>query len=410
MNNKTDFTAFETIMNLSERGDKPVWLIGKDGFFVVKKHISYNSAMIYEKVSNIQNPHLPLIYTVEEIDGSFYVFEQYIKGKTLRELLEYGCFSEEDSKHIIIQLCDALEALHDINIIHRDVKPENIILNDGKVFLIDFGVSRIYCGGQDSDTEYLGTAKYASPEQFGFEETDEKSDIYSLGKVFYELLTGRVENKINYPGEIGKIIDKCCRIDSHQRYPTIRHLKDHLLGIEKKEKVRLSRKISNTEYVNRIFCTILQFWAIEAPVVALIQSFHNSKSVLIHGFDFFTQAIRKYIENTEFNGLFNIAGKIPFSVWALLATVSVIIFVCASLLKNNSAVSAVGLIIIFIYDFRLQLSAYLNNHSLYQTGFPPMWTDALNTVIHITVTAFLIKILFDIPRLKKMRKTLKGYN
>ena len=406
MNRETDFENFEIIKNLSESGNKPVWLIGNNGFFAVKKQITRESLPIYQKLSGLRSKHLPEIYYIEDAGESIYIYEQYIKGRTLREQLEYGSFSEEDAKHIIIQLCHALEVLHSAGIIHRDIKPENIIFSGATVCLIDFNISRIHRGNKNNDTTYMGTPNYASPEQYGFDETDERSDIFSLGRVFYELLTGKIENKISYPGETGRIIEKCCRMDSAQRYPNIKLLKEDLMGISEKEKNLLESKIKETKYINGIFLSVMQFWAIEALPVALIQCYHRSKSALLHGFDFFTQIMRKYTGD-EFNGIFNI--DMSLFIWFFLICACIAIFMLARATKKGSMPAAITLTLLYLYDFHWQLSAFADSVSLYEPYSPIRWTDIFNFFLHIGVAVFLIKILSDIPRLRNSENTLKEY-
>ena len=100
-------------------------------------------------------------------------------------------------------MCDGLKILHENKIVHRDIKPENLILQGDKIRLIDFDAARIFKSDKNKDTKILGTEYYAPPEQFGFGQTDPRSDIFSLGKTFQEL-TGK-----NLRGDLKKILSKC---------------------------------------------------------------------------------------------------------------------------------------------------------------------------------------------------------
>ncbi|MCL2387836.1 MAG: protein kinase, partial [Defluviitaleaceae bacterium] len=122
--------------------------------------------------------------------------------------------------------------LHESNppIIHRDIKPSNIIIsNDGILKLIDFDIAREYKMDSDADTAHIGTKKYASPEQYGFSQTDCRSDIFSAGMMMAELLTGEVsEENLNAHGELGKIISKCIEVDPKQRFQNVKEVRKAL--------------------------------------------------------------------------------------------------------------------------------------------------------------------------------------
>lgn len=123
-----------------------------------------------------------------------YLVMEFIKGETLYDILQKtaGFIAEETLRDWGIQLCDALEYLHRKNppIIYRDIKPKNIIITPaGTVKLIDFGIARLYDLHKVSDTIIIGTPGFASPEQYGKGQTDQRSDIYSLGATLYNLAT-----------------------------------------------------------------------------------------------------------------------------------------------------------------------------------------------------------------------------
>ena len=131
-----------------------------------------------------------------------------------------------------VQILEALQTIHSYHIIHRDVKPENILIStDGVVKLLDFGIARFQKENQSKDTTILGTAGYASPEQFGFQQTDVRADIYAAGILLNKMLTGKM------PGEetdaltvvdenIRKMIQKCTEIDPKNRYESVQQLKE----------------------------------------------------------------------------------------------------------------------------------------------------------------------------------------
>src|SRR5260370_1172778 len=114
--------------------------------------------------------------------------------QTLRELLlERGKFPAEQAARVMLQICRALEAAHTEGVIHRDLKPQNVMLSpDGRVYVMDFGIARsAYLPGMTQTGALIGTPEYMSPEQGRGEKLTERSDLFSLGIIFYELLTGK---------------------------------------------------------------------------------------------------------------------------------------------------------------------------------------------------------------------------
>jgi tRNA A-37 threonylcarbamoyl transferase component Bud32 len=130
-------------------------------------------------------------------DGQIYIAMEYLPGIDLRVYLDrYGKMPVKEAVRTVIQVCRALSYAHQKGIVHRDIKPENIMIPDkrskGRVVLMDFGVAHAaYLGTVGTRSSYLGTPYYMSPDQISRRQVDGRSDIYSLGVVFYELLTGK---------------------------------------------------------------------------------------------------------------------------------------------------------------------------------------------------------------------------
>lgn len=183
---------------------------------------------VYYKLLEIESPYLPRIEAVEEEDGVVFVLEEYIQGDTLAFLLEYGSLPEDQAKHIMVQLCDALEVLHECGIVHRDIKPENVILRGDEAVLIDFDASRVQKLEKDTDTRTMGTAGYAAPEQYGLAQTDDRSDIYALGVLLNEMLIRQHPSKRLAEGNYLPIISKCLEINVDRRYTSVGKLRDAL--------------------------------------------------------------------------------------------------------------------------------------------------------------------------------------
>lgn len=134
------------------------------------------------------------IFDLGQADGIKFITMDYVEGHDLRALLqEKGKFPPGEAARIMLQICRALEAAHGEHVIHRDLKPQNIMLDGkGRVFVMDFGIARsVHVPGMTQTGALIGTPEYMSPEQARGEELDQRSDIFSLGVIFYEILTGK---------------------------------------------------------------------------------------------------------------------------------------------------------------------------------------------------------------------------
>lgn len=134
---------------------------------------------------------LPHVEATYEMPDEFVVVCDYVPGENLEQLVAArGRFAEKDARELALQLCEAVGALHAHGIVHRDISPTNVIVAADGAHLIDLGIARFRVEGATRDTTQLGTFGFASPEQYGFAQTDARSDVYSLGRVLGYLLTG----------------------------------------------------------------------------------------------------------------------------------------------------------------------------------------------------------------------------
>lgn len=141
----------------------------------------------------LSHPNIVTIYDVGEESSVQYIAMEYLEGSTLEELMASGInWDYKTLSNVMIQVCDALDYAHENGIVHRDVKPANImIMNSCKVKVMDFGIARLDTSASMTQTgTALGTPNYISPEQLKGQPVDRRSDIFSVGVVFYELLTG----------------------------------------------------------------------------------------------------------------------------------------------------------------------------------------------------------------------------
>lgn len=209
-----------------------------------------------QAVAKLSHPNIVSIYDVGQDGEIHYLVMEYIKGKTLKEIiLEQGPLELAEIIDIAKQICDALEHAHENSIIHRDIKPHNILITRGKrVKVTDFGIARAATNITMTHTkDIIGSVHYFSPEQAKGEITGEKSDIYSLGIVLYEMVTGRLpfegDSPISIalkhiqtepeppstfnpsiPDSLEKIILKAIQKDPQKRYDNVGSLRLELVS------------------------------------------------------------------------------------------------------------------------------------------------------------------------------------
>lgn len=224
---KTEYSVFKVLKNT------------EDKLIIVYRHNTLEKCLVYrrfngitevyEKLQKIKNENLSEIYNVSRSDKGIIVLEEFIDGITVGEVLQSGLYNENGVKKVVGSLCDALYILHSMGIVHRDIKPENVMItNSGVVKLIDFDAARIFKSGKSADTTIIGTIGYAAPEQMGFAQSDERTDIYALGVLLNVMLTGEHPSKNIYKGKYKKIIEKAINIDPEKRFQTTVELKKYL--------------------------------------------------------------------------------------------------------------------------------------------------------------------------------------
>lgn len=180
-----------------------VWFRGVNGGELgpfIRKQIDCSAGVgsAYEELWRAQRTGIifsavPRLVECQRIGDKLLVVMEYIQGETLRDFVQLKGASIELVRAIIPALCDGVEELHtrlSVPLIHRDLKPSNVIVRDGRPIIIDFGIARLWHEGAEADTVHFGTKAYAPPEQFGFGQTDARSDVYALGKLLYFCLVG----------------------------------------------------------------------------------------------------------------------------------------------------------------------------------------------------------------------------
>jgi len=150
-------------------------------------------------LARLNHPNIVAVFDSGEVQGQFYLIMEFVDGLTLRQVIQNGKLSPAEALQIVPKICEALQYAHEQGIVHRDIKPENILLDkQGRVKIADFGIAKI-AGKESSDfsltgaRDVMGTPHYMAPEQLEKPQSvDHRADIYSLGVVFYEMLTGEL--------------------------------------------------------------------------------------------------------------------------------------------------------------------------------------------------------------------------
>lgn len=200
-------------------------------------------------LARLNHPNIVSVFEFGNVENVYYFLMEYVDGSTLRDVVRSRQLAPEQALAIVPHLCDALQYAHDQAVVHRDIKPENILIaTDGAVKIADFGLSRIV--GSDNQTteqtaltkahQVLGTPRYMAPEQLeGSHGVDHRADIYSLGVVFYEMLTGELpigrfeapSHKVQIDVRLDEVVLRTLEKQPQRRYQAASEIKSDLHSI-----------------------------------------------------------------------------------------------------------------------------------------------------------------------------------
>src|SRR5215475_1563841 len=212
---------------------------------------------------SIVHKNVVRIFDIGEDGGTKFITMDFIEGVDLKNLIkEKGKLPPAEAAGILRQVCQGLEAAHAAGVVHRDLKPQNIMIEkDGHIVVMDFGIARSgETRGATQTGAFLGTPEYMSPEQAKTENVDARSDIFSIGLIFYELLTGklpfqgktvletmfkRTTERAIPPAEIdatvpkgaNDIVNRCLQMDREQRYQSVAELLEDLETFDPSKKI-----------------------------------------------------------------------------------------------------------------------------------------------------------------------------
>jgi len=330
----------------------------------------------------LNHPNILTVYEIGETDGSYYIATEYIDGETLRQCLWRGPLKLDETLGIALQVAMALEAAHAAGIVHRDIKPENIMLRQDKfvrdrfVKVLDFGLAKLT--DRDASTAdpeavtipitetnpgaIMGTSGYMSPEQALGESIDERTDIFSLGVVLYEMIAGQPpfqgkteshtrvsiidhehdplsEHVSNVPRQLERIVSKTLAKDRLKRYQTITDLK---LDLE-----QLRDEIHTSEYPE-LTRSIARETGADSRATVLAVSQSQTETV----------ADRKTIPSST--GITLVPRRLAYGVWGVfivLALVGAVLFVTNSRRRPITSVA----ILPFVNDSKDPNAEYLSD-------------------------------------------------
>ncbi len=228
---------YERVLTLYEQPQKSIYLVRhkiSNKLYAMKYLQSDTDLSMYEQLQKHPHHHMANIIECDRDEEHCYIIEEYINGTTLEYEMSTNQLSYLQKQQIMLELFEVLEHLHTLQppIIHRDIKPANIMLENQRVKLIDFDIARNVIPEKNKDTQIMGSVGYAPPEQFGFAQTDQRSDVYALGMLIRELFT---EKKGQFLYRM--IIESCLQMDPQKRFASVSHLRKEFIRCSRGKRV-----------------------------------------------------------------------------------------------------------------------------------------------------------------------------
>ena len=206
------------------------------GPFVRKKlPLEIANQGVWSAIGALDCKRLPKVEATYSLPDQYVVVYDYVPGQTLEELVTArGCLDAGEAASLAADICEAAAALHSCGIIHRDLSPRNVIVAADGAHLIDLGIARMRVEGATRDTTSLGTRGFASPEQYGFAQTDARSDVYAIGKLLGYMLTGlqpdgeeyeaRLSDAAAVDAQLAGVVRRACAFEPSARYQSAAQL------------------------------------------------------------------------------------------------------------------------------------------------------------------------------------------
>ena len=221
LENELKLSYYKVLAPLSEEHRVYLVMDQRSKRVCVKKEMQVYNAQVFRLIKANPVKNMPQIFEVIEDAGRLITVEEYIQGITLKKYIEEnGPMSEETAAHFALILCRTVQQLHSFKpaVIHRDIKPENIIINNESLYLLDLNAAKCAGTRAGQDTVLIGTPGFAAPEQYGFTPSDERTDIYAIGRVLNFMVTGKLPPEEKAKGRIGRIVQKCTQMEPGRRF------------------------------------------------------------------------------------------------------------------------------------------------------------------------------------------------
>lgn len=307
---------------------------GDTNELAVKKEMPEEMFEVYSKLANINNVGIVNVLACYTENGKCIDIEEYVNGKTLETIISEGQWTDSDYARCIMDMCDTLAELHSYGIIHRDIQPKNIIIDNNSVKLIDFDIARNKKESSVKDTRLLGTPEFASPEAYGFSQTDERSDIYSLGK----LLDMIVKDE-----RFKEVVKKCTQMDPANRYQSAGELKMALMHCLNNPKSKNDQSFIRTvpgfrsnNLTKKTIASIIYFLVIALLTGTALQAKGNVASKILSVLLFY---IWVFVPYAFLMNIGNISGKLiranyksKTSEWLVRIALCIISFILTSIM------------------------------------------------------------------------------
>lgn len=239
-----DTYRVEQVLARGEDGITELVTIDGAGPFVRKKmRQELARRNVWSALTECTSPRLPRVEATYELPEHFVVVYDFVSGQSLSKIIEKsGPLTPEDVISLGVELCEAAGELHKHGVIHRDISPNNIVIGADGAHLIDLGIARMRVEGASKDTTFLGTWGFASPEQYGFAQTDARSDVYSIGRILGFALTGirpddeAYEHDLGHsletaPAKLGRAIRRACSFEPSARFQSATEMAGALTGL-----------------------------------------------------------------------------------------------------------------------------------------------------------------------------------